>query len=162
MLRSIRTLAVVVAIAAAVPALAQIDMNAPGKPKSYVLYAAEAQSVAANKSATLELRFQVVSGYHVNSHTPKSQLLIPTILTLQPAAGVKEGDLQYPQGVPYSFSFDPGDKLDVYAGNFVVKVPVVASAGAHTIEGSLRYQACDNASCYPPRNLPVKVIFTAK
>jgi hypothetical protein len=75
---------------------------------------------------------------------------------------VKEGDLQYPQGVPYSFSFDPGDKLDVYAGNFVVKVPVVASAGAHTIEGSLRYQACDNASCYPPRNLPVKVIFTAK
>jgi DsbC/DsbD-like thiol-disulfide interchange protein len=162
MTRSICSLALFTALAAALPALAQINMNAPGKPKSYVVYAAEAQSVPANKRATLELRFQVVSGYHVNSHTPKSETLIPTVLTVQPANGVKEGDLQYPQGQLYSFAFDPTDKLDVYAGNFTVKLPVVAAPGEHTIDGSLRYQACDNASCYPPRSLPVKVIFTAK
>lgn len=162
MLRSIRTIALITSFATAVPALAQINMNAPGKPKAYVVYAAEAQTIPANKRGTLELRFQVVSGYHVNSHTPKSQLLIPTVLTLQPVAGVKEGDLQYPQGRPYSFSFDPGDKLDVYAGAFSIKLPVIAAAGEHTVDGSLRYQACDNASCYPPRTLPVKIIFTAK
>jgi hypothetical protein len=45
----------------------------------------------------------------------------------------------------------------VYAGDFTVKLPVVAAAGEHTVEGSLKYQACDNAACYPPKTLPVKV-----
>ena len=150
------------AISPALTASAQLSMNAPAKPKAYVAYAAEPQTVVANKQATLELRFQIVNGYHVNSHTPKSDFLIPTVVTLQPAAGVKTGELQYPHGMPYSFSFDPGTKLDVYAGSFSVKVPVVAKSGEHTLEGTLRYQACDNASCYPPRTVPVKVLFNAK
>ena len=45
---------------------------------------------------------------------------------------------------------------------FTVKVPVVAAAGEHTVDGSLRYQACDNAACYPPKSLPVQVVVTAK
>ena len=139
------------------------NMDAPAaKQKSYVLYAAEPQTIPAGKRGVLELRFHLVQGYHVNSHTPKSELLIPTVLTLQPADGVKAFPLEYPAGQPYSFSFDPTDKLDVYAGDFTVKLPVVATAGQHTVDGSLRYQACDNASCYPPRTIPVKVIFTAK
>jgi hypothetical protein len=68
----------------------------------------------------------------------------------------------YPAGTSYSFSFDPSEKLDVYTGEFVVKLPVVASAGMHTIDGSLRYQACDNAACYPPKSLPVQVMVAAK
>ena len=138
------------------------DMNAAAKPKAYVVYAAEPQTVAAGKNAVLELRFRVMQGFHVNSHTPKSELLIPTALTLDTAAGVKVGPLEYPAGQSYSFSFDPKEKLDVYAGDFTVKLPVVAAAGEHTIVGTLRYQACDNASCYPPKTLPVQVLFTAK
>jgi hypothetical protein len=38
----------------------------------------------------------------------------------------------------------------------------VAEAGAHTVNGTLRYQACDNAACYPPKSLPVQMVFTAK
>jgi hypothetical protein len=79
-----------------------------------------------------------------------------------PASGVKPGDLAYPAGKPYSFSFDPKEKVDVYAGDFTIKLPVVATPGDHTMDGALKYQACDNASCYPPRTLPVKVMFTAK
>ncbi|HEX9199872.1 MAG TPA: protein-disulfide reductase DsbD N-terminal domain-containing protein [Acidobacteriaceae bacterium] len=152
-----------IAIFTAAYAPAQIgNMDPPAKPKAYVLYAAEPQTISAGKQATLELRFQVVQGYHVNSHTPKSQLLIPTALTLQPTGGVKSGALEYPAGKPYSFSFDPSNKLDVYAGAFTIRLPVVAAAGEHTMDGSLRYQACDNASCYPPRSVPVKIMFTAK
>jgi hypothetical protein len=147
---------------AAPPARAQFTMDAPGKPKTYILYSAEPQTVPAGKHAVLELRFQVMPGYHVNSHTPKSQFLIPTALTLQPANGVKADALEYPAGKTYSFAFDPSDKLDVYAGDFIVKLPVVATPGDHTLDGTLRYQACDNASCYPPKTLPVKVVFTAR
>jgi hypothetical protein len=110
----------------------------------------------------LELHFQVVDGFHVNSHTPKSELLIPTQILLQPAAGVKADAVEYPAGTSYSFSFDPSEKLDVYTGAFTVKLPVVAEAGTHTVDGTLRYQACDHAACYPPKSLPVQVIFTAK
>jgi Disulphide bond corrector protein DsbC len=145
-------------------AYAQVgNLDAPAaKPKSYVVYAAEEQSVAAGKRSVLELHFRVVDGFHVNSHTPKSELLIPTRIELQPATGVKAEAVEYPAGTAYSFSFDPTEKLDVYSGDFTVKLPVVAAAGAHTVDGTLRYQACDHAACYPPKSLPVQVVFTAK
>ena len=163
-MRSARALAgVLIALAGAAPAQ-QIDgLDAPAvKAKTYVLYASEPQSVVAGKRSVLELHFRVVDGFHVNSHTPKSELLIPTQITLQPATGVKAETVEYPAGTSYSFSFDPTEKLDVYSGAFTVKLPVVAEAGAHTVDGSLRYQACDHAACYPPKSLPVQVIFTAK
>jgi hypothetical protein len=138
-----------------------LDAPAP-KPKSYVVYSAEQQVVTAGKRSVLELHFRVIDGFHVNSHTPKSELLIPTQIVLQPTAGVKAEALEYPAGTSYSFSFDPSEKLDVYSGAFTVKVPVVADAGTHILAGSLRYQACDHAACYPPKSLPVEVPFTAK
>jgi Disulphide bond corrector protein DsbC len=139
------------------------SLDAPAvKPKSFVVYAAEQQNVAAGKRSVLELHFRVIDGFHVNSHTPKSDLLIPTRIELQPAARVKAEAVEYPAGTSYSFSFDPTEKLDVYSGAFTVKLPVVAEAGTHTVDGTLKYQACDHAACYPPKNLPVQVIFTAK
>ena len=138
------------------------SFDAPAKPKGHVSYVAEQQNVAAGKSSVVELRFRVDDGFHVNSHTPKSELLIPTAVTMKAADGVKAGAAVYPAGTSYSFSFDPSEKLDVYTGEFVVKLSVVASAGMHTIDGSLRYQACDKAACYPPKSLPVQVMVTAK
>jgi hypothetical protein len=136
--------------------------GAPVRTKSYVTYDAEPQVIPAGKRSVLELRFQVMNGYHVNSHTPKSELLIPTTIVLQPAGGVKAEAAEYPAGTEFSFSFSPKDKLDVYAGDFTVKLPVVAAAGTHEMDGTLRYQACDHAACYPPKSLPVHVLFTAK
>ena len=147
------------ALVAVVMLVGQFDQP---KPKGYVVFAAEPQMVAAGKNAVLELRFHVVSGYHVNSHTPKSELLIPTRIELEPADGVKASVPEYPAGKAYSFSFDPSEKLDVYADAFTVKLPVTASAGAHEVHGALKYQACDQAACYPPKTLPISVIFTAK
>ena len=139
------------------------QLDAPAKaPKQRVTYVAEAQTVAAGKLAVLELRFRVDDGFHVNSHAPKSDLQIPTALELGAAGGVKAMTAEYPAGKEFSFSFDPNEKLDVYSDDFVVKVPVVATAGPHELKGELKYQACDHAACYPPRTLPVDVVFTAK
>lgn len=132
------------------------------KTKQYITFAAEEQTVKAGKKSVILLRFKVGEGFHVNSHTPKSELLIPTNLTLKPATGVTASVPEYPAGTEYSFSFEPNEKLDVYTGTFTVKVPVVAEAGAHTVEGVLRYQACDNAACYPPKNLPIQAAVSAK
>lgn len=139
-----------------------INLDAPPKPKGYVTFAAEPQVVPAGKRTLLDLRFHVNEGFHVNSHQPKSELLIPTRLDLQPAAGVRPGPVEYPAGTEYSFSFSPGEKLDIYAGAFTLRLPVVSEAGEHTVSGILHYQACDRAACYPPKALPVQVIFTAR
>ena len=136
-------------------------MDAP-KPKQYVMYVTDQATVAAGKKATVEVRFKVMDGFHVNSHTPKSELLIPTKLTLQAEDGVKAGDVEYPKGTEYAFEFQPGEKLDVYSGNFVVKVPVEVSAGEHRVGATLRYQACDHAACYPPKSLPVSLVVVGK
>ncbi len=123
-----------------------------------VAYVAEPQVVAAGRQGELVVRFEVKPGYHVNSHRPKSELLIATQLEVA-GAGVKVGAMQFPAGK----LFRVGDEtLDVYAEDFAVRVPVVASVGSHTLEGTLQYQACDRAACFPPRTLPVSVLFEAK
>jgi len=161
-----RLFAVAAALAlscAAVPAHAQIgSFDGPAKPKQYIEFAAEPQTIPAGKRTLVELHFQVGEGFHVNSHTPKSELLIPTNLTITSADGITVAQPAYPAGKPYSFSFDPTDKLDVYSGSFLIKLPVTASAGAHALTGTLRYQACDNAACYPPRTLAISIPITAR
>ena len=113
-------------------------------------------------SQTIELRFRVEQGFHINSHTPKDELLIPTALKLDSAGGVKVLAVDYPAGKPFKLP-SSNDPLDVYQGEFRVSVRVDAkSAGTTELTGSLHYQACDNAACFPPRTLPVKVLLTAK
>lgn len=162
MKRTLLTLTLLAAPLTLAAAAQSINLGAPATPKSYIAYTALAQTIAANRRATIELHFRVLPGYHVNSHTPTEEFLIPTALTLAPAPGVKPGEPVYPQGEPYTFSFDPKNKLSVYAGDFIVKLPVTAAAGTHSVNASLRYQACNNASCFPPKTIPVKIDFTAK
>jgi hypothetical protein len=158
-MRSLTALTCAVLLLGFQPLLAQDDA---AKPKSTVVYVAEQQSVPAGKKAAVELHFKVVDGYHVNSHTPKSDFLIPTALKTEPAGGVTQSAPVYSAGQEFSFSFSPTEKLDVYSGEFIIKLPVTAEAGEHTISGSLHYQACDHAACYPPKSLPLQVLFTAK
>jgi hypothetical protein len=58
-----------------------------------------------------------------------------------------------------SFPFSPDEKLSVYTGDFTVEVKVrplhTVVPGKYAMRGKLRYQACDNAQCYPPKQLPI-------
>ena len=114
----------------------------------------------AGASKDVNLDFRVGSEYHINSHTPKSPLLIPTVLKLDAQAPVALGDFKYPAGQDVAFAFTGDEKLNVYSGDFtidaVLKAPANAAAGSYPVKGTLRFQACDHSACYPPRNLPVE------
>ena len=151
--------------AATLAASAQsIDLSQPVAPRAagHVRFAAEPQAIAAGKPATVLLHFHVDPGFHINSHTPKSEMLIPTKLIVEdlPAATVSAVD--FPAGQLYSFSFQPKEKLDVYTGDFLLIAHVSARPGQHVLKGAMRYQACDAQACYPPKLLPVEQPFTAK
>ena len=114
----------------------------------------------AGATKDVALDFRIGSEYHINSHTPKSPLLIPTALKLEATAPVAVAEVKYPAGKDETFPFSPDEKLNVYSGDFSinaqVKAPANASPGTYPVKGELRFQACDRSACYPPRSLPVQ------
>ncbi len=105
------------------------------------------------------LQFRIPAGYHVNSNTPKQDYLKKTEVKLDPPTDIAIAGTTYPPGEDRSFPFDPNEKLNVYTGDFAVKVLVrplkTVVPTKYAIHGFLKYQACDNAACYPPKQLPI-------
>ena len=105
------------------------------------------------------LRFRLAAGYHTNSSKPTDEFLIPLKLTWEPAPPLEVAGVDYPAGKleKYSFSEKP---LSVYSGEFLVttrfKAPADVAKGERIIKGKLRYQACNETTCFPPRNLAVQ------
>src|ERR1700746_2748217 len=134
---------------------------AADSPRVYVSFeGATPATVSPGKPADVELHFKVKEGFHINSNQPKSELLIPTILKLEPPTDVVAGNIVYPPGKDLSFPFDPSEKLNVYSEDFTVTAKMsaakTASAGNFTVHGQLRYQACSDNACFPPKNIPVQ------
>jgi len=130
-------------------------------PKGPVVEMAPAPVVTAMqaKSVTVPLSFSVVGGYHINSNHPNSDYLIPTALKIDATTDIVIGRTTYPPGKDMTFPFAPDEKLNVYTGDFRIDVMVhplrSVSPGKYVVRGTLKYQACDNKACYPPKSLPV-------
>jgi Disulphide bond corrector protein DsbC len=118
--------------------------------------------VTRGKPNTVQLQFHVSSGFHVNSNKPSAEYLIPTTLKLDAPTDIVLGGITYPEGDLMSFAFAPDEKLSVYSGEFDLAVMVrpLASVlpGDYEFHGQLKYQACDNAACFPPKQLPVRFV----
>lgn len=140
--------------------LGSLDRAAHAK-KQHVELLTDSLQLTANKPQDVELRFRVEPGFHINSHTPKDELLIPTVLKLDPSS-LQIADEHYPPGQHFRLQVGNGEDLDVYQGDFRVMLRVEAPKGATTLTGSLRYQACDTASCFPPKLLPVQIAVTVR
>ena len=117
-------------------------------------------TIIRGKPHTVDLTFRIASAFHINSNTPKSEFLIPTRLKMDPPTDITTGKITYPRGEEMSFPFAPDEKLSVYSGEFTLAVVVRPLAtvvpGKYMLRGKLKYQACDKAACYPPKQLPVK------
>jgi len=107
----------------------------------------------------VSLNFRVGSEFHINSNTPKSDYLIPTTLSVDVPTDIVLGKITYPPGQDLKFPFSPDETLNVYSGDFTIIVAVhplhSVVPGKYLMHGTLRYQACDNAQCFPPKSVPV-------
>ena len=117
----------------------------------------EQVTVPVGKASTVALHFRVAAGLHVNSHTPKDEFLIPTVFSIPEGAGVKLAGAKYPAGVDITLPADPKTKLNVYSGEFAIETRLVAQAGNHLVEARLKYQACDQTQCLPPKTITVPI-----
>jgi Disulphide bond corrector protein DsbC len=63
-----------------------------------------------------------------------------------------------PQFEKYDFSPQP---VSVFSGSFEIatrfKAPSNAAAGLTTVSGKLRYQACNNKECLPPKTIDLQL-----
>src|SRR6516225_4674531 len=134
--------------------------ESPGMRAPWVMVApVDPLTVTRGQAGPLSLHFRVAPGFHINSNMPKSEFLIPTTLKMDAPTDIALTKVSYSEGKDMSFSFAPDEKLNVYTGDFTVTMTVrplhTVQPGKYAIHGDLKYQACDNAACYPPKHLPI-------
>ncbi len=99
-------------------------------------------------------------GLHVNSSRPGSEYAIATRVTASSSGGVKIGPVVYPRGKNRKFGFSE-ETLNVYDGRtpftFNVTVPANYRKYSVVVDVSVRYQACTDEVCYPPKTKTVRL-----
>ena len=102
----------------------------------------------------------IPAGLHVQSNKPLDKFLIATKLDVETPSGMKVGPISYPRALMRKLKFSKG-MVAVYEGKSVVRfnvtVPQNYSGGSGEIKGKLRFQACDDESCFPPVTREVKM-----
>ena len=111
--------------------------------------------VHAGTDVRLALQVSLPQGFHVQSNKPRDPLLIATELTVDPPAGVSVSEVVFP--TPVDLKQAGADQpLAVFEQNFLVGVRVAVAPGATgeiVVPARLRYQACNDTTCYAPTNL---------
>ncbi len=99
------------------------------------------------------LRVQLPDGFHVQSDRPRDPALIPTILMVEPPAGVSVAEIVYPPATDLrQEGFE--QPLAVFDREFAIGLRLVIGRdvppGEVTVPARLRYQACNDTTCFAP------------
>jgi len=102
----------------------------------------------------------IPNGLHVQSSKPLDKFLVATKLDVETPSGMQVGPISYPRAQMRNLKFSK-KAVAVYEGRsvlrFNVTVPANYSAGSGEIKGKLRFQACNDESCFPPMTREVKM-----
>ena len=102
----------------------------------------------------------IPSGLHVQSSRPLDKFLVATKLDVETPSGMKVGLISYPRALMRKLKFSKGT-VAVYEGRavlrFNVTVPANYSGSSGEVKGKLRFQACNDESCFPPVTREVKM-----
>ncbi len=122
-------------------------------PKASLQAVADLTSYAPGESVRIAAVITVDDGWHIQSHTPSFEYLIPTELALELPEGWPQPDVSYPDHIMWQSEFE-ADPLAVYEHEAVIHaeldVPADAVAGTVEVPVELTYQACDDRTCLPP------------
>jgi thiol:disulfide interchange protein DsbD len=126
-------------------ALAQFD--APVVPPDITVRGAVSKRNADVVEGTITVA--IPPTWHINSDKPLSDFAIPTAITLD-ADAVR---VQFPPHEEKAFSFSGGEKVAVFEGTINVAFAAKLKPNAKSIKATLRYQACNDKVCLPPKSV---------
>lgn len=119
----------------------------------------ETDAVHADTTARVGLEVALDPGYHVNSNAPLDDLLIPTVLRLDPPDGFALEGVAFPEAILLD-QVGVEEPLAVFEEEFVIgaalRVDASLAPGTYAVPGTLRYQACNDRMCFNPTNAAVR------
>ena len=114
-------------------------------------------TAARGKATKATVFLSIPGGLHANSNRPGSEYAIPTTVRAS-GRGVTVGGISYPRGKNRKFSFSE-NTINVYEGRvpmtFNVTVPAGYKGDTIRVNVSVKYQACNDEVCYPPKTKEV-------
>ena len=131
------------------------------QPEVIIRTVAETDATHAGTTARVALEVTLNPGFHVNSNRPLDEFLIPTLLTLDPPAGITLDGVAFPDAILLQ---QGGDQLAVFEEEFLIGAALTLDAalptGSYVVPGTLRYQACNDRMCFTPKNAPIQFDLT--
>ena len=119
-------------------------------------------TVARGAVARGQVVLSIPGELHVNSSRPASEYAIPTVVTVR-GSGVRVSKVTYPRGRNRRFQFSE-NLINVYEGRvnfpFTVTVPENFKGNHVRLNVAVRYQACTDEVCYPPKTK--NIVLTAR
>ena len=119
------------------------------------------EPVQIGSSFDVALVTQIGEGWHINSHQPTLDTLIPTEVVVTPPPGLTVGPVLYPEGESIQLEFAGEEMLSVYEGTtvfaFSVKVAQDLGLGEHVLPVEIRYQGCSDTQCLLPTSLKADI-----
>jgi hypothetical protein len=114
------------------------------------------ESVVPGCDLRLVLEARIEADYHINSHAPGDEFLIPTEIKVKRTNGFSFDTPIYPAPLERMYQFSD-EKMSVYEGtvHFGITGRTTADleAGQYGLELVFSYQPCDHVACYPPEEV---------
>ena len=140
-------------VVAAFVAMPQAVPAQTWRPRAEVTPVVETASVRPGETMRLSLKVRLPEHVHVQAHEPRDPSLIPTVLTVEAPPGITVEAITYPPPTELTQA-GRRDTLAVLGPDFAIDVRLTvaatAAAGDLAVPAVLRYQACNDAVCFPP------------
>ncbi len=108
---------------------------------------------------------EIPAGLHVQSNKPLDKFLVATRLDVETPEGMQVGPISYPRALMRTLKFSKRT-VAVYEGRAIIRfnvtVPANYSGGSGEIKGRVRFQACNDESCFPPVTREVKMFLNVE
>jgi thiol:disulfide interchange protein DsbD len=115
-----------------------------------------AEKLAKQTSYPLLIQINIKKGWHINSHKPLEEYLVPTEIKFVETDGITHGNIRYQNPVLKKFSFTESN-ISVYENTVFIYTSITIMPDfkhdSLKIKSLLRYQACDDKSCLAPEEI---------
>ena len=149
----------------AVPANFLVTAAPQSAPNISVNGSLASDKIARGRTGSATVVMDIPSGFHTNSNRPLEKFLIATQLQVEAPQGIRVGPVTYPRASLRSFKFSKS-KVSVFEGRatmrFSFTVPQNFSGNSAELKARLRFQSCNDDTCFPPQTKEVQLWVNVK
>jgi len=113
-------------------------------------------------SITAAVEVEMIPGWHIHSHDPGDEFLIPTEILLADDPVVQDAEILFPEPIKQKYGYADAE-LKVYEGQVYFGIllhPVNdLNPGQYKVKGKFSFQTCNDSSCLPPKSIEFEIDF---